>query len=228
MNGFRENPFKKGSFVYHSGTHPQVQVQMGLYGAIARNNSPTSAYAGESFHNVTSLFYSEIDVELHTAVATPGGYGPAGSLMTSTVDYQPEWFLVNGEPFDEGSTQDISGLVPFERNLVRFYNAGLTTRMATLDGGYLRLIAEDGQQYPFRREEFGAQVPPLKAVDAVMVNPDAGRHAVIDRTLSIGALRFLGIQDDVKIVRTRHGQLVHCESGPHQQVLLRTELRTLP
>ena len=29
---------KEGTYLYHSGTHPQVQVQMGLYGALTVGN----------------------------------------------------------------------------------------------------------------------------------------------------------------------------------------------
>ena len=209
--GYHSNEFQQGSFVYHSGTHPSVQVQMGLYGAATRNQSTTAAYPGEGFHNQVTMFYSEIDPAMHQAVAD-GSYGTTGP--TSTIDYTPKFYLVNGEPFIEGSTPDISALVPWERNLVRFYNAGLKNRVALLDGGYFRVVAEDGRQYPNHKDQYSVLLPALKSVDAFMVNPDPGRYSILDRSMGLtndgqisgygGALRILDVKDGVKILRVRY------------------------
>jgi len=60
---------KEGTYLYHSGTHPQVQVQMGLYGALTVGNYGIA--------NEATLVYSEIDPALHAAV-DGGTYGNAG------------------------------------------------------------------------------------------------------------------------------------------------------
>ena len=62
------NAFQVGTFLYESGTHPQVQVQMGLYGAVTRNAAAGFAYAGIGFDAERNLFFSEVDPALHGAV----------------------------------------------------------------------------------------------------------------------------------------------------------------
>ncbi len=98
------NGIKPGTYLYHSGTHAQVQVQMGLYGAVAINTTnlvpgvtPGQAYPGKTFLNEAILFYSEIDPDLHAAVES-NDYGP-GKAVTSTLNYKPKYFLINGQPF---------------------------------------------------------------------------------------------------------------------------------
>ena len=90
---------KPGTYLYSSGTHPAVQVQMGLYGAVTHDAAPAQAYAGISYDSEVSLLYSEIDPALHAAVAG-GTYGMAS--YPSTVNYAPKYFLVNGAPFVPG------------------------------------------------------------------------------------------------------------------------------
>ncbi len=66
---------KPGTYLYHSGTHPAVQVQMGLYGAVTKNAveaigvDPAQAYPGRSYTDEAVIIYSEIDPLLHEAVA---------------------------------------------------------------------------------------------------------------------------------------------------------------
>ena len=101
---------KAGTYLYQSGTHPAVQLQMGLYGVlkVLPTNSgvviPGRAYHDPSsaFDNEATVLLSEIDPVLHNAVAT-GQYGPNGApppgWLTSTIDYHPSYFLVNGLPY---------------------------------------------------------------------------------------------------------------------------------
>ncbi|MFO7553074.1 MAG: hypothetical protein R6W80_16835, partial [Haliea sp.] len=83
---------KPGTFLYHSGTHPALQVQMGLYGAVTVAAGPNQAYPGVAFEQDLVLLYSELDPALHEAVAT-NSYGP-GNTISSTVNYRPKYFLV--------------------------------------------------------------------------------------------------------------------------------------
>ena len=94
---------KPGTYLYHSGTQPQVQVQMGLYGGVTMNAMDPAtgvqgqAYSGVPFNSDVVLLFSEIDPALHAAVAG-GNYGP-GKPVTSTFDYKPKYFLINGESY---------------------------------------------------------------------------------------------------------------------------------
>jgi FtsP/CotA-like multicopper oxidase with cupredoxin domain len=165
---------KEGTYLYHSGTHPQVQVQMGLYGALTVGNYGIADEA--------TLVYSEIDPALHAAVAD-GSYGTTGP--TSTFDYLPGYFLINGEAYP-GTTN-----IPIGTGsdvLLRFVNAGLKVHVPTLEGGlYMDLIAEDGNLYPFPLTQYGVELPAAKTIDAVVnVGVEApGTYALYDRALNL-------------------------------------------
>ena len=42
---------KPGTYLYHSGTHPQVQVQMGLYGGVKKDFAAGQIYPGVAYSN---------------------------------------------------------------------------------------------------------------------------------------------------------------------------------
>lgn len=91
------NDFKPGTYVYETGTHPAVQVQMGLYGGVIKDYDDApykQAYPTVVYETSVPLFFSEIDPALHYAVDS-NNYGP-GKAMTSTIGYEPKYFLVNG------------------------------------------------------------------------------------------------------------------------------------
>ena len=176
-------PAKPGTYLYHSGTQPQVQVQMGLYGALTADASATEAYTGTAYNNQATLLYSEIDPALHTAVQD-GTYGTTTG-PTSTFDYQPKYFLINGKAYPnpdlvilpEGNTGT---------TLLRFLNAGLTTHVPMIKGTYWTLVAEDGKPYPYRTKQYTALLPAAKTMD-VLLTPDAGGavYPILDRRLGL-------------------------------------------
>jgi FtsP/CotA-like multicopper oxidase with cupredoxin domain len=195
-------PLKDGTYLYHSGTHPQVQVQMGLYGAITRDAAAGEAYGPDSaYDNEATVLYSEIDTDLHDAV-TSGTYGTLAG-PTSTFAYHPQYYLVNGEPFDPadiaGAT--ISGLALGDTTLLRLLNAGLQTHTAALNGLRMSIIAEDGNVYPAARNEPSAVLAPLKTRDAILTPMREGTFALYDGQLNLsntdgsagGMLSFLQV-----------------------------------
>jgi hypothetical protein len=152
-------PLKAGSYLIESGTHPAVQVQMGLYGVLVVQ--PTTlgrAYADPSsaFDSQVTLLFSEIDPVLHAAIAA-GTYGAAptsanpadpaallpASWLTSTIAYHPKYFLVNGKPYTTTSPSTQIGATN-TKVLLRFLNAGLETKVPLMQGQYVSVIAEDG------------------------------------------------------------------------------------
>jgi FtsP/CotA-like multicopper oxidase with cupredoxin domain len=193
---------REGTYLYHSGTHPQVQVQMGLYGSITRNavdgGSP-SAYDGVAYDNEITVLYSEIDPALHAAVAS-GSYGTLPG-PTSTFEYNPEYYLVNGEPFATKASATIPGAVVGERTLLRLLNAGLQLHSPTLQGMRMEIVAEDGSPYPTSRHESSAVLAPLKTKDAIVEPTVDGTYALYDGMLSLsntdgsagGLLSFLQV-----------------------------------
>lgn len=184
--------FRPGTYLYHSGSHPAVQVQMGLYGCLkrdvaeAKGNTPNVAYKQGNnlvtYDTDVVLCFSEIDPALHNAVAT-GNYGP-GKTMTSPIDYKPKYFLINGQPYS-------SGLLPLpagstnQQVLIRFVNAGLETHVPVIQGFYMNVVAEDGYKYRYDREQYSLTLPAHKTKDAIIIPTAAGTYPVYDRRLRL-------------------------------------------
>lgn len=201
---------RPGTYLYESGTHPQVQVQMGLYGALVHDAveaappARAQAYPGVEYDRAVTVLYGEIDPALHEAVAT-GAYGTTGP--TSTFDYRPRWFLVNGEPYVAGAPP-LATVSGGERVLLRFVNAGLKNHVPMVASGHMELVAEDGRPYPWPshpRQQYTALLPAAKTLDAVIapvnVGPGDARLALLDRRLDVtnagapdgGLIAFLAV-----------------------------------
>ncbi len=189
---------RPGTFLYHSGTHPQKQVYMGLYGAVTHDAADGIAYndpqgvplESTAYDNEVVLFYSEIDPALNGAISD-GTY-------TTSIDYHARWFLVNGEPYVPGVTADIpagnavTGPDDSRSNtLLRFLSAAGETHVPVIQGGHMTIHAEDGLLYtwqdgatgvvtPAPREQYSAQLQALKTKDAIFVAGAEGRYAVYD------------------------------------------------
>jgi hypothetical protein len=190
---------KPGTYLYQSGTQPQVQVQMGLYGALTKNavdaagSVRAQAYPGVAYEydNQAPLLYSEIDPDLHAAVAT-GKYGvpcpaatPDCGNPTSTINYAPKYFLINGQPYPNASLIIAPAGNP-GTTLLRLLNAGLTTHVPMIQGTHWTVVAEDGKPYPYRPTQYTALLPAAKTMD-VLLTPDIGGavYSIMDRRLSL-------------------------------------------
>jgi FtsP/CotA-like multicopper oxidase with cupredoxin domain len=182
-----------GTYLYHSGTQPQVQVQMGLYGALIVEAGTNQAYAGMAAYSLDlPLVYSEIDPALHAAVAS-GTYGTPA--MTSTLNYSPKYFLVNGEAYTPGVTLPIATGAAGTPTLLRLLNAGLDMHVPVLQGLEMSIVAEDGKPYSYvtpdgvphlyGRSAYSAPLAPLKTMDAVITPAVDGDYAIYDRRLSL-------------------------------------------
>jgi hypothetical protein len=185
---------RPGTYLYQSGTQPQKQVQMGLYGAVTRNavdpvgTTAGQAYAGIAYDNQVTLLYSEIDLALHAAVAG-GTYGPCpiaspdcGNL-TSTLNYKPSYFMINGVVYPHASLKSMLPVGLPGTTLVRMLNAGLTTRVPMVLDKRWDLVAEDGNAYANRRTQYTALLPAAKTMDAVLTATTP--VAVMDRRLGL-------------------------------------------
>ena len=152
---------KSGTYLYQSGTHPAKQVQMGLYGALR-----VGEYANTS-GDVTVL-YSEVDPTLHNP---PTAANPR--------NYNPTYYLVNGD-INAPAIQAGDTLLP---TVVRMLNAGLDFHVPTLNGGYMRVVAEDGNPYPYPRNKYSAHLPAGKTMDALWQPAEPGNYKFYDRRL---------------------------------------------
>ena len=174
---------KPGTYAYQSGTHPAVQVQMGLYGAVTKDAAAGQAYAGAftAYDNEVTILYSEIDPELHNQVDS-GAYGTTG--MTSTINYNPQYFMVNGD--DSSTGTPIVG-APGQTTLMRFINMGLETHIPTLHNADFAVIAEDGHAYTNARNQYSVMVAAGQTRDALFAPQAAvpGDYVMFDRVLNL-------------------------------------------
>ncbi len=179
---------KQGTYLYHSASHPQIAVQMGLYGALKVDSALGAgcAYSADGlscdvpYDTDRVLLYSEIDPALHDAVAT-GTYGTAA--YPSTFDYRPAYFLINGQAWPD--TPEVA-FTAGDHLLLRFVNAGIESHSPTLGGGrYMQLVADDGNLSPFPVQQYGVELPPAKTMDATIDVLAPSRTALYDRALHL-------------------------------------------
>lgn len=190
---------RPGTFLYQSGSHPAVQVQMGLYGCLRKDYAYGQTYPNVPFNTEVTLLYSEIDTALHDAVAS-GNYGP-GQLMTSTVGYEPKFFLINGQSYTNGLAPVPTGH-PGDTVVLHFLNAGLETHVPIVNNAYLKLIAEDGFPYPYPKEQYSVFLAAGKTIDALFSYGADSVFALYDRRLDMmnassspgGMLTYLNIK----------------------------------
>ena len=219
------NNVKPGTYLYRSGTHQAVQIQMGLYGLMKKDAglsqaySPTAQNPNTTYQSQWTLLFSEIDPALHAPIAA-GTYGPNPPIprpagwLTSTIDFAPKYFLINGTPFSIGLAPVLAGRSG-EPLLLRFLNAGLRDYIPLIQGLHLNIIAEDGILLPYGKRQYSLLLPAGKTID-VLVTPTAGDFPVYDRRLNLtnnlatpgGMLTFLRItlttQDLIQNLLTKY------------------------
>ena len=174
--------FKPGTYAYHSGTQPSLQSQMGMYGAAIKDFAVGQAYecplanpTCSSYNNEVVLFYSEIASALHDPTPTPA----------RPLNYHPDYFLVNGEPFTDKLSATIAAGSAGQTTLVRMINMGIEQHMPVFQGLYLDVIAEDGNLYPHRRSQHTVMLTPVKTKDALVTANGSGTHAVYDAAMGL-------------------------------------------
>lgn len=173
--------FQPGTYAYQSGSHVAVQVQMGLYGAASKDAAAGEAYPGITYDQDLMLFYSEIDPVMHAAIAD-GTYGSTGP--TSTINYNPKYFLVNGAPYSAATTPMPAGLAG-TRTLLRMVNMSLRTLVPSVLGEQLQIVAEDGSAYPYPRKQYSVMMPAGKTRDAILLANAEGSYPLFDHRLSL-------------------------------------------
>ncbi len=189
---------RSGTFLYHSGTWPQRQVYMGLYGLGSRDHGSNLVYPDVPYANEVVLFYSDLDPVLNKSIwcevqGTPTCLWNGTETVepyTTSIDYRAQWFLVNGAPYVQGETAPIPAGAAGTNTLLRLASTASETHVATLQGLYMKIHAEDGFRYTWQngagtggfspREQYSAELPALKTKDAILVAPATGTYAIYD------------------------------------------------
>jgi FtsP/CotA-like multicopper oxidase with cupredoxin domain len=157
---------KPGTYAYYSGSQPDVQIAMGLYGAVIVLPSAPDATctshirAGETPFALASSAYthpatcydreylfqfSEIDARLNNEVLTQVqacSVAPCPPLSVSTEPYQPQYFLVNGRSMPDDMDKSYSA-----NYIHQPYNGN--PHMHPGDLMLLRVIGQGRYQHPF-------------------------------------------------------------------------------
>ena len=161
-----------GTYQYHSGTQPDLQVEMGLYGALIvrpQNHtdttsctSPVIVTGGKAFDHPDGCYdreylyvLSEIDIHIHQAAeAQANGPGP---IVLPAGAYHSEYWLMNGRAGPDSMAPDGTEVLPYqpygsltrmhpgERLLVRVVGAGREMHPFHTHGNHVRLLARDGR-----------------------------------------------------------------------------------
>ncbi len=179
-----------GTFQYHSGTQPGLQVEMGLVGAlIVRPTVAGQAYAlpETAFDREHLLLLSGMDASIHQAVER------GGPERVPSRPYRPVLWFMNGRNAPDTLSpsrreapqqalihphQPYSALVrahPGERVLLRVVNAGRQMHPLHTHGNHMRVVARDarplssapGAGLDLSREDFTVQTIPGATYDAL-------------------------------------------------------------
>lgn len=153
---------RPGTFVYHSGTSPELQVEMGLVGVIIVRPAgfdamaPTAYGTADSAYDREFLFLmTEMDPRIHDQVEF---YGVDSLLATDYLSsYRPNYWFFNGrtspdtmaDPYEFYLPTQPYNCMPMmhpgEKVLVRGVGGGRDLHPLHLHGNHFRVFARDGQ-----------------------------------------------------------------------------------
>lgn len=153
-----------GTYQYHSGSQPDLQVEMGLYGAlIVRPADWSNAAVNRKAYNHPESYYdreylyvlSEIDIDIHQAAELQKN-GP-GPIQLPAGAYHSEYWLLNGRVGPDTMAADGTDILPHqpygsltrmhpgEKLLVRLVGAGREMHPFHTHGNHSRVLARDGR-----------------------------------------------------------------------------------
>lgn len=191
---------RPGTFRYESGTHPGIQVQMGLAGALIVRPSgfdpgdpgSWSAYGPGTYSEYDReqlLILGEVDSRLHADVTAGRPFTP--------LNFSPDWWTINGRAFpdtlgpDNLSSQPLGVVLEAregERVLLRCLNLGFEQHSLHFDGLRVRVVGQDG--WPLATEDLDGtyerrtiSLAPGGSFDAILAAGQAGEYHFYDRDL---------------------------------------------
>jgi FtsP/CotA-like multicopper oxidase with cupredoxin domain len=135
-----------GSYIYESGTNPQKQVRMGLFGALVVRPLTGASYAynrPDSKFTPTEEFMvllSDIDPYQHQAVESNTNF--------NLNNYHPRYWLINGRGFPDSIADNYTSFLPDQPYgaLARIYPYDATAHPSP---GAIRYLNVGTENYPF-------------------------------------------------------------------------------
>lgn len=152
---------RPGTYLYQSGTRPDLQVEMGMVGAIIVRpkgfdpNAPTAYGTPETAYDREYLFLmTEMDARIHQAVEFGGTAELLGTDYLS--DYFPNYWFLNGRNAPDTLSPAFAEWLPYqpynclpqmhpgERLLIRIAGGGRQSHPFHHHGAHSHVIAQDG------------------------------------------------------------------------------------
>ncbi len=173
---YRFTASEPGTYIYHSGTDPELQVEMGLVGALViRPATPNQAYndPATAFGHEYLYVLSEMNANVHQLVEL----GLRDRIGTS--NYLPHYWFINGrtgpdtlrdpnipllphQPYDA-----LARMHPGDKVLLRLVGAGRHHHPFHTHGNNFDLIARDGRQLSAPLSDFTQTVAPGATYDVI-------------------------------------------------------------
>ncbi len=172
---------------------------------MVKDEAANTAYPGVNYDTQVVEFLSEIDPVMHDRVAG-NTYGapcatPAeqkANPCTSTIGYNPKWFLVNGEVFVDptpaAQPTTVSAGSPGGTTLIRFINMGLRSHSMILQGASMKVVAEDGHVLPAPHDQYSLMIPAGKTHDALFTPAAEGVYPLYERMHNLSTKDGTGIK----------------------------------
>ncbi len=162
---------RPGTYSYYSGTRPDLQVEMGLYGALivlpnttqAGCNKGPYSLSGSAYDHPQSCYdreylfqFAEMSLDVHQKVEAVVRAGTPGPIAVDLEPYKPVYFMINGRsmPDDmDGSYlpnyphQPYNGnphMHPGEQVLMRVIGQGRWQHPFHFHGNHARVLGRDG------------------------------------------------------------------------------------
>lgn len=171
-------PAHEGTYFYHCHQEADIHVQMGMYGALIVYNPGDPAYSnggpgkgsggnlwGWNYDKDYVILMSEVDVRQH--VSEQQGLG--GAAAFNPVNYQPQYWVINGLSFPNTVHAAMNAAAPFnwtnwstthpnydplitgsvskgEKVLIRMINMGFETQPMHMHGFHGKILGSD-QRY---------------------------------------------------------------------------------
>lgn len=147
-----------GTYTYHSGTNPGLQVEMGLTGAlIVRPATSGQAYGhADTVYDYEELFFlTEMDPRIHQEVEFNGVDTP--ELQALLDNYFSNYWFINGRTAPDNFSESyvnwlptqpyksVPRMHPGDKLLMRVIGGGRDMHPFHHHGEHARIIAQDGQ-----------------------------------------------------------------------------------
>lgn len=143
-----------GTYLYYSGSHPELQIEMGLVGAIIvrpLNGIGAYGHANTVYDREYLFLLTEMDINVHLLAE----FGPLSAVDNTT--HWPVYWFINGRAFPDTMFPAFAPWLPYqpysalarmhpgEKVLMRVIGAGRDLHPFHHHGADARIIARDGR-----------------------------------------------------------------------------------